>query len=789
MREAGLHWKSKKEKLEDVKLFERLCSYMKNTQDDAVQQKAFDELLDERPWLLSMTNKEGANALHVGIEARTTADKVDFLLTHDSSLASVPYKERLPLHSALETHPHDVIVENLLYHYEEAVTVKDDDGRLPLAILLELQPFPAAFVEIGQAMVDAYPEATTMGFRLPLHTCLINALPPRLVLAVLKGNRAAASVRCCGRLPLHTALEHYMDAQVVSGLVDAHPGALLQTMRCNGYNVVPLEYAIRQGKGQGIVECLLDVFDEASTGLNDAKAICYGHAAAVGLTSKPVREETPKSKRDELVFADGAGGNHRGQSQHRSRFVIHTRYGHAIPLEVDTRGSVLDLKAVVEDVEGTPVEQQRLSVDGKLLPDAQPLSDFDFKKECQVRLSQGAGLFRLAVLSDAGNGILLEIIKLHQESAFETTQSGITPLIVALQRAVNSTVVKRLIEINPAAVKVPVPMGEVNEGEYPLHLALRNGYDCDTVRAILKHAAISDWDSSGQFGNRRIMDGSLELRRSLPLHLAVEQGNDENMVQVMLQARCSIAGRDAYSGLSTLDYVIVAGRSTEPKFFEMVLRATLAERPGALDEPAPGNGRLPLHIASAYGTPSAVVDQICSMAPRSPDAFDYNGHLPLHLAAMHGARFGTVRSLLEHAAHTSHVRDSKGFTPLQLAVLHRAPSGIVLEFARVDPSTLEVRDGRNRSLVELAAAADAPAWVVQELCDVGPDEIWEVNVLNGKLPPTRATGIILEAARRRSLVKAAADREAALAASRKVCEEQEAPSTSVLGSLYSWLAG
>lgn len=772
--------KSRKEKHEDVKLFERLLSYMRNTQDDAVQHRAFDNILDERPWLLSMTNTAGATALHVGLESRTTADKMDLLLTHDPRGSSVLYKERLPLHIALETHPSDVIVQLLLSHYEEAVQIKDDDGRLPLAMLLELQPFPTTFVEIGEVMIDAYPEATKIGDRLPLHTCLINNLPPRLVLAVLKGNRAAACVRCSGRLPMHIALENFMDALVVSGLRDANPGALLQTMRCDRDNVVPLEYAIRQRRTQAVVDCLLDVFDEANTGLNDPKVICYGHAAAVGLTTKLV--QPPESMAGQSVLAERSK-IHRGQQQHKARFVIHTQYGRAIPLEVDTGGSVLDLKAVVEDVEGTPVEQQRLVVDGTLLPDMQPLSDFDFKKECAVRLSLGAGLLRLAILHDASSGVLLALIKLHRASAFETTQSGITPLIFALQRAVRSTVIERLMEINPAAVRVPVPMGEVNEGDYPLHLALRNGYDCDIVGLMLKYTGTRDWDSSGQFGT------SLALRRPLPLHLAVEHGNDEKMVQIMLKARCAIAGRDVYNGLSMLDCVIIAGRSGEAKLFETVLHATLAERPGALDEPALGTGQLPLHSASAHGAPSAVVTQLCSMAPQALDTFDHNGHLPLHLATMHGARFGTVRALLEHAAHTAHVRDSAGRTPLQLAVLHRAPSGIVLEFARVDPSTLEVRDGRNRSLVELAASADAPSWVVQELCDVGPDRIWEVNVLNGRLPPTRATGIILEAARRRSQVRATADREVALAALRKVGEEQEPPDTSLLGSMYSWLTG
>jgi len=61
-----------------------------------------------------------------------------------------------------------------------------------------------------------------------------------------------------------------------------------------------------------------------------------------------------------------------------------------ITLEVDSSDTIENLKAMIQDKEGIPPNQQNLILDGRRLADGQTVSDYNVEKEATIQLVRRA---------------------------------------------------------------------------------------------------------------------------------------------------------------------------------------------------------------------------------------------------------------------------------------------------------------------------------------------------------------------------------------------------------------
>jgi len=725
-------------RLTEAEDLEMLFALMRSTDEDPRElDRAHKKLRANKKLLEKVDKSSGMTLLHVGLLSECSFDKINMLLTFSPVIAKVRYRDQVPLHMALESNPKAEIIDKLIDAWEGGVREVDEDGVLPLHKLLDDTKNSSTVQALTKRVITLYQGAARVKShdKLPLHICLEQAHPFRIIEAVLGAYRCGAAVpRKDGKLPLHIAVEGNLETRVVDIVLGAHPAALITKMGAT--DMLVLDYAIRNSRSQEMVVCLLT--GGAFVAQNNPKSIAYARAAAIGRATKEIKQETITTHRSEEL------SNYRGEAQKKQRgrlkFNVKPHNMDPISIEMEPDAKVSMLKQKIQEKEGTPAYLQRLTLDGKQLMNDCDLSQFDIQRDCQINMVQRFEILQQAIQHEAGKDIILRLLKLRPESAAEDDQNGVLPLHLALKHHAEDEVIKHLLSHNPKAVKI-----EVNTSKYPLHLALELNYSHTVIKELLGNTNESEWDkSTGAYcPNGKVAD---EGRVTLPLHTAIKHGNSQETITLLLRSKCPIGARDKNTGNSALECMLASGRGET--FFDMILRATLDANPKAISEAGP-NGQRPLHVAVINNASVRIVDKLCELGRRVLEAKDLDGRMPIHLAVSRGAQFTVVRTLLHYNPESVNKTDGLGRTPLQLAVTHGASPGVVFEITRCNRKTLCVKDTRGRPLIELATEADAPTWVIRELLEAAPQDVASINLLNGRLQKTKAASEAMRLATKR----------------------------------------
>eukprot|EP00928_Gymnodinium_smaydae_P030185 TRINITY_DN22504_c0_g1_i1.p1 TRINITY_DN22504_c0_g1~~TRINITY_DN22504_c0_g1_i1.p1 ORF type:complete len:824 (+),score=71.51 TRINITY_DN22504_c0_g1_i1:150-2474(+) len=689
--------------------------------------------------VLRTLSKTGQTALHIGIQLEASAAKLVRLIDAAPDLASVPFRDQIPLHMCFRSEWRDdaEVINKLIDAWPQGVHLPDLDGRSTLQIILDQRPFPAAFTELAFRVSKLAPQQVSTIFKngnTPLMTCLQHSLPPRLTIHILLQARWTASVpREDGLYPLHVAIALDMDLRMLTRLIEAYPNALIKPMHHGGVGpCVPIDYAIRTKSPTAALNALLlSTPGTTSTAMMQA----YARAAACGqftfrklnAAGAPTKDAKPASSSPLTLQKPGMMS-----LQVRDELLHET-----VDIVIDKDALVDDLKIEVEHKTGLPVELQCLTLDGQELLKGTSLQKSGISFGATVILKERFELFHTALRHSVSEDVLLLLLRLNPGVAFAEDQHGWLPLHLALKFTNSYEVVNKLLKLNPNAINEEM-YGLGSGAEYALQLAVRNKFPPTVIQTMLTNTNSNDWTPDGRYNPNRLDLSRLPLTNKLPLHLAIDCGCTET-VHMLLESKCPILPRCPTTKRTALECTLCSNQ--EEDMYSLILRVTVALDEGVLARETK-NGQTPLHIAVMNHASVTIVQSMCELYMPALDVPDIHGRLPLHVAVLYGADRDLVRLLVRLSPSSVIKTDELDRIPVQIAVVSKAKPGVVQELIWVEQRSSKRRDRAGLSLLQLALRADAPEWIIQELMDSAPHLVDGISLLSKEWPTTEAASYL-----------------------------------------------
>jgi len=723
--------------------FEHLMKIMRHQEPAPQDLEDLNRLLSAHPAVLAVYDEQGMTPLVASIVHDAHMDVQLLLLEAYARMpalnaAGQTWKGKFPIHLAMDRHVKLPVIQKLVAISPETVKERDEDGRYLLHMVLECVPFPLSFIDFAGHVLQIFPEAAAVPSRdiYPLHFCLLNGLPHRLLVQVLAANRAAAGVPTWdGKLPLHIALEMSVDVRTVAVLLTANPQAMLRKMP---NQMTVLEYVLQQKRPVQMVECLL--YGSADKKVSKHALACC-RASAMGR----IHIVTTDS-----AAATGAQALHRGRG-HRAadsekkslQLMVQWCEEEPIAVEVDPRSKVQVLKHQIQVLKKVPAQIQRLSFEGKQLLDNDFIETYHIPANNTVLARAHSDTLSLALVNKAHASLLTSLIRFDKNFAMEDDRNGHLPLHLALKNRADTEVVMELIDANPLAARVI--QKATTQHPYPLHLALQCHYPLEVIQKLLDVPGCSakDWHQDGSYNPQHVED----LRAINPLNVAIEAEARKEVIHLLLDRKCSLYARCPDSRRTALECAIVNRRETLLHHLLKLLNKAAqqgqrAQAERMVEELGPYDRQTPLHLAVVNGASKEAVAHLCSISKKPTEIRDPAGCMPIHAAVKNRASFAVVRELLEQNPRVVQAPDGRGRTPLQLAVSHEAPAGICMEICQMDKSAAQTQDAAGRSPIEIAVAADAPPWIVEELMKMSKEGEFtpcQLQYLQNMWPRNRAS--------------------------------------------------
>ncbi|PIA38067.1 hypothetical protein AQUCO_02800005v1 [Aquilegia coerulea] len=365
-------------------------------------------------------------------------------------------------------------------------------------------------------------------------------------------------------------------------------------------------------------------------------------------------------------------------------------YATGQPLE----GMILDASSPVIEITNMDPELFEAVTLGKV-----DLLDALLKQHIDI-LQQFTPIKDTAIHIAAGLGHL-EIVKrvhLHCQTLFtKANRMGDTPLHKAA-RAGHSEIVAYLIHCAKNSLGLFGRDAEIGRAEAYDFIRAENG-----EKETIMHEAVRNCDLD-------MVDLLVREDRQLlyminyagesPLHLAVKKGALEIVEEILKSDLCSFKGPNGWTVLHTAivhkredAYMILLWLFDILVNFDRYIidmAKLLLDKKLELVKEADGNGRTPLHFASALGL-SDSVQMMLKYDTSTTCFFDRNGFAPIHLAA----HFGRL--------------------------------SVIKKFIRIQPDIKDLLDGTNRNILHIATACqqvNVVKYILKKKCFVG--------LLNGK---------------------------------------------------------